>query len=183
MSQATLGDIVSGQLVRVTLPARSDSKFAESVGPLFRVIDGVKDSLPPREFRKIAGFSRHKFLARVISNDTTAREITLSIEDSHSKNRTSVKYEVTFPYDGLLKLSQLVKQARTFDSDEDEQAFRRKNRVNPINKIYIDPKDQFQGVALIAIVVPTSMVINFTYQVPATGTLFLVTLPESGAID
>ena len=171
-----VNEVAIGTVVRVLVPSAPFTPFNRNSG-LFRVLEGGdRTPLNQREWRKVLGTSRRKFIARVITNNTVRQELTLSLEDPRTTNNRKIRYEVILPYSEILRLARLVPLARAFDTVEDEQKFRRAHRASPINKAFFDPKDQFIGVQLV-VLVGGSMVVNFTFQVGITGGSETVPLP------
>lgn len=179
-------ELEAGTVVKVLLSSIADSKFFSyhpDINGLFRVFEG-EDPKPinQRDWRRVVGFSRRKFIASVVANDTEKQELVLAVEDSHTTKNRKVRYQVFLPYNQIIRLSRLVPQGREFDSVEDEQAFRRQHRSTPVNKAFFDPKDRFVGVQLLAIIGAEQVVTSITHQVAATGASFTVDLP-SGVLD
>ena len=179
ISAIRVDQVEPNTVVRVLLQSVATSRRSRrnAVG-LFRVKPGgEEDTINPREWRRLVGFSRRKFIARVILNDTTERLLTLQIENAQTSQSTEIRYNVVLRYDQVIRLARLVQQGREFTSDEKEQAFRRQHRSTPIDKAFFDPKDRFVGVSMIAIVGDPPMITNFTFQVGSTGPSFTVPLP------
>lgn len=171
----------AGEVVRVLLTSAFNSRFANTVSRtngLFRVREGEEpETINEREWRKIVGFNRRKFLAKIIVNDTERQELRLSIEDSHTTKHRKVRYEVNLPYNQIMRLSRLVQNSREFDSFEDEEKFRRQFRQSAVNKAYFSPYDRFAGVELIALASGAQMVTNFTHQIAVLGSSHTISLP------
>lgn len=148
---------------------------------LARQLDGEnRDPISARDWRRIASQSRRKFNGRVIANDTDRLELQLSVEDPRTTARqTKVRYQVRIPYSNVRRIARLVPQARTFDSVEDEELFRRQFRQSSVDKAYFDPKDRFVAVSSVALIVQDPMIVNFTFQTPSADSSYTVTLPAN----
>jgi len=170
--------IEEGTLVRVLLSPALNSKYDRPRHKgLHRASPGGElDVLQYRTWSRLVGFNRRKFLARVLTNDTEKQQLVLAITNSQTSKDTQIRYRVVLPYNQIIRMARLVFQGRDFDSVEDETEFRRQHRENPVDKAYIDPKDRFVGVSMVAIL-EGNMIINFTHQVGTTGPSFIVTLP------
>jgi hypothetical protein len=176
ISAIPVTSVEEGTLVRVLLPSASKYARPRHNGLHRSSPGGNLDVLQYRDWNRLVGFSRRKFLARVVTNDTVKQQLVLKITNARTTKDTQINYQVVLPYNQIIRLSRLVFQGREFASIEDEEEFRRQHRENPVDKAYFDPKDRFVGVSMVAIL-EGNMIINFTHQVAVTGSSFTVTLP------
>ena len=77
--------LTPGTIVRITVSPLANSSIISRRSfnnGLFRVLEGgAKHSINQREWRKIVGVSRHKFIARIIENDPGVRLLTVHFLD------------------------------------------------------------------------------------------------------
>lgn len=186
LSVKTIDQLTVGTLLRVYFPSSANSalkSFVPSHQGLFRIQDGgEKTTLNHTDWRKIVGVNRRSFTAYVIANDTVNQRLLLEFEEAGTTDTVHNRYQIDVPYKAFMRLSRLVSNARVM-TVEQETRYRRQHRRTPIYKQCWSPFDQFVGVQIIAYARSGDMTISFTYQIPSTGTSWVIPLPSGAVAD
>jgi hypothetical protein len=152
LSSIGVSEVTAGTTVRVTVSTAPTSKTRRQPQHegLYRVEPGGKrHPLQKRDWRRLVGLSRRKFVARVLSNDTVNERMTLEIQDARTSDDRQLRYVIVLAYTQMVRLARLVQNGREFATNEAEQAFRNKHRQTPVEKAYFHPTDRFVAVSLI----------------------------------
>ena len=144
-------EVTVGTIVRVVLKSSLASNlfaYNTSFTNYRRSLSGsdATTAIPQRTFRRVVGFNRTNFLAQVLGNDTSARELAIEIEHQQPR-RGRVYYQITMPYTDIRKLSRLVRGASVVDADEEAARRRQKRRVG--SNDFLHPFDQYVPISLI----------------------------------
>lgn len=183
-SQTVIGiqQLPAGAIVRITLSSPANSRlfnFVPVTQGLFRVSNGEQVPIDKRDLRRIVSFTRRKFRAQVIVNDTTKQELTLQIDDTRQPR---VYYKVILPYNQMFRVSRLVYQALPDLTPEKEERRRRKLRTREASQGYFThPFDRFVPVSMISL--PEVSEVTFLFTVPTTGQTWIVAIPSPGVPD
>lgn len=172
-----VNEIEEGTAIRLMLRNAN----APALEGLFHVRTAdAPQSLQARAWHRLQGLRQRSLFGHVLENDQDARTLKILVRDSRDRE---LSYHLVLSYTEATRVARLVHEARTFASDDEEQAWRRQHRARPINNQFFHPTDRFVAVQVVALVGAETMVINYTWQVPSTGTTWDVDLPADAFED